>query len=84
MNKIITRPIITEYIHFAWRSKLHSDGSKFEGRFILGMNEEKGKQITYHLPLSKWKETDFAKTLKKSPEFDGHSSDDVLERIAKL
>ena len=39
------------------------------------------KQITYHLPLSKWEETGFAETLEKAPEFDGHTPDDVLEII---
>jgi len=67
-----------------WRSKLHSDGTGFDGWFVLGMNHTPGKQITYHLPMSKWAETDFAKTYKKAPEFDGHTSDDVLIRLKKL
>ena len=67
-----------------WRSKLHSDGSSFEGWFVLGIGEEKGKQITYHLPMSKWDNCSFAQTLDKAPAFDGHSSQDVLERIKNL
>ena len=67
-----------------WRSKLHSDGSSFEGWFILGIWRENGKQITYHLPNSKWEATNFAETLDKAPEFDGHTSEDVLERIKRL
>ncbi len=67
-----------------WRSKLHSDGSSYEGWFILGIHEEKGKQITYHLPLSKWEEMDFVVTLEKAPEYDGHTPQDVLERIKNL
>lgn len=67
-----------------WRSKLHSDGSSYDGWFILGINKEPGKQLTYHLPESKWEKTAFAETLEKAPEFDGHTSDDVLERLAKL
>lgn len=67
-----------------WRSKLHSDGTSFEGLFILGINMEKGYQITYHIPLSKWKETEFAQTLQKAPEFDGHTSKDVLKRLKDL
>jgi len=66
-----------------WRSKLHSDGTSFDGWFILGINIEKGKQITYHLPMRKWKETEFATKLEKAPEFDGHSSEDVLKRLSK-
>lgn len=67
-----------------WRSKLHSDGTSFDGWFILGINKEKGKQITYHLPISKWEETNFAKTLEKAPEFDGHTPQDVLNRLKSL
>lgn len=68
----------------AWRSKLHSDGSNWDGWFILGIGKEKGKQITYHLPISKWDETEFAETLEKAPEWDGHTPEDVLERLKNL
>lgn len=67
-----------------WRSKLHSDGTMFPGQFILGIGERPGEQITYHLPLDRWDETDFAETLERGPEFDGHTSADVLERLKKL
>lgn len=69
---------------YVWRSKKHSDDSEWDGWFILGINKELGKQITYHLPISKWEETEFAETLDKAPEFDGHTSADVLERIKQL
>jgi hypothetical protein len=67
-----------------WRSKLHSDGSSYKGWFILGINQDKGKQITYHLPIKKWKETNFAKTLEKAPKFDGHTPEKVLKRLKNL
>lgn len=69
-----------------WRSKCHSDGELAYGGewFILGLCKEKGKQITYHIPISKWDETTFAETLDKAPEFDGHTSQDVLSRIKEL
>lgn len=67
-----------------WRSKLHSDGTSFDNFFIFGIGKEKDKQITYHLPLSKWEETDFAETLNKAPEFDGHTNDDILKRLKSL
>lgn len=67
-----------------WRSKVNGDGSTWEGWFVMGIGKEKGKQITYHLPLSRWEETDFAETLDQAPEFDGHTSEDVLERLKKL
>lgn len=67
-----------------WRSKLHHDGSEFTGWFVLGINKKEGEQITYHLPLSRWEETDFAETLENAPVFDGHSSSDVLARLKNL
>ena len=70
--------------NLCWRSKLHSDGTSFNGWFLLGINKEKGKQITYHLPISQWKETDFAQTLERGPEFDGHTSADTLKRLKEL
>lgn len=69
---------------YIWRSKLHSDGSSYDDWFILGIGDRAGKQITYHLPLTKWDNTSFAITLDKAPEFDGHTSQDVLERISNL
>lgn len=68
-----------------WRSKTHSDGKPaYEGWFIMGIGKEKGKQISYHLPLSRWDETEFAETLEQAPEWDGHTSADVLERLKEL
>jgi hypothetical protein len=65
-----------------WRSEAQSDGVRQDGWFLLGIGKEAGKQITYHLPLKEWNKCAFAETLDKAPEYDFHSSDDVLERIA--
>lgn len=67
-----------------WRSELHSDGTRFDGWFVLGMTNEGGQQMTYHLPMDKWALTEFAFTRERAPEFDGHTSADVLARIAAL
>ena len=67
-----------------WRSKLHSDGTSFDGWFVLGIDKREGRQITYHLPIEKWEETNFAEDLNKAPEFDGHKAQDVLNRLANL
>ena len=68
-----------------WRSRLHSDGTMFdETCFVMGVNIEQGEQITYHLPLIKWEQTNFAATLGNAPSYDGHSSNDVLLRLQKL
>lgn len=67
-----------------WRSKVNGDGTAWDGWFVMGIGKEIGKQITYHLPLSRWEEADFAETLEQAPEFDGHTSNDVLERLKNL
>ena len=66
-----------------WKAKAHSDGSVMEGWFIAGIGREKGEQITYHLPMSKWDKC-YGKEQEKAPEFDGHTPDDVLKRLAEL
>jgi len=67
-----------------WRSKLHSDSTMFDGMFIFGYGKEPGKQITFHYHLDKWDDCDFAETLDKAPEWDGHTPADVLERLKAL
>ena len=67
-----------------WKSKLHDDGSEYEGWFILGIGKKKGEIMTYHLPNIKWDEVSFAETLERAPEYDGHTSNDVLIRLKNL
>lgn len=69
---------------YVWKSRLHSDGTGYPGWFVLGVNVEDGRQVTYHLPDSKWAETNFADELERAPVYDGHTADDVLERLAEL
>lgn len=75
---------ILDFDQEVWRSTLHSDGSSFDGWFLLGIGKKSGNQITYHLPASMWDNTHFAETLQRSPEFDGHTPNDVLIRIKRL
>jgi hypothetical protein len=66
-----------------WRSKKHSDGTGDAEWFIMGINTEFGKQISYHLPMKEWDNTWFADTLLTAPTFDGHSAADVLARLGE-
>jgi hypothetical protein len=67
-----------------WRAQADSSGAMSEEWFMLGIFKEFGKQITYHLPMSRWDECDFAEELERAPEWDQHTSKDVLERLARL
>lgn len=68
----------------AWKSKLHSNGSSYDGYFVLGMGRKAGEQITYHLPNDLWDKAIFAKELARAPKWDKHSPDDVKERLLYL
>lgn len=82
----LCKMVATSQFREVWRSKNHSDGEPAFGGtwFVLGINKEGGSQVTYHLPIEKWDQTEFAETLEKAPEFDGHSSADVLERLKAI
>lgn len=69
---------------YVWRTKVHSDDSVWDGWFILGIGSKHGEQITYHLPDSKWDGCNFASPINKAPEWDGHTANDVLERIKTM
>lgn len=75
---------LCQYHGYAWRSMRHSDGSIWEGWFILGLETKKGKQITYHLPMKYWHLAQYAHTLEVAPEYDGHTPYDVIQRLWKL
>ena len=66
-----------------WKTHVHSDGTVMDGHFILGLGVDAGRQITYHLPNSKWDEI-ACDELEEAPTFDGHTPADVLERLKLL
>jgi hypothetical protein len=67
-----------------WKSKSHSDRTKIDGWFIMGIGFKKGDQISYHIPMSEWEKCWFAKEYEAAPDWDGHTSDDVLKRLMLL
>lgn len=62
-----------------WKSRLHSDGNGLDGWFIAGITLPDGP-ITYHLPTAMW-DLCHAEELERAPEWDGHTSADVVERL---
>lgn len=67
----------------AWKSRMHHDGTMFDGMFIAGIGEKAGEQITYHMPVRLYKEL-HVQSRQYAPEWDGHTPDDVVERLKKL
>jgi len=64
-----------------WKSKKTNDGKEEQGWFLAGIILPNDEQISYHLPVYLWDiinskcERDFA------PAWDGHTSDNVLDRL---
>jgi hypothetical protein len=70
-----------------WYSRVHSDGTLIPGWFILGIGMERGHQITYHIPEKYHKEISDIYGIveyKIVPTFDGHTSQDVLDRLKEV
>lgn len=61
----------------------HFDDTMFEGWFIAGIGKVPGEILTYHLPIAMWDKIQ-SQEIPNAPEWDGHTSDDVLARILAL
>ena len=70
-----------------WKSKLHSDGSSYEGWFIAGIYKPRVDgtewQISYHLPIRLWDSVNCIE-LDRGREWDGHTPADVIERLKSI
>lgn len=80
---ILFSAICKIYPYMAWKSKKHHDGTMYEGMFIVGLNTPKG-QATYHYDIDPyWEEFDVME-LEQAPEWDGHTSNEAIERISQI
>lgn len=65
-----------------WKSDLHSDGTMYDGMFIVGIKTEFGT-VTYHIE-NKYKSLfKSIKSLDKAPEWDGSTPKDGLEYLMR-
>ena len=76
--------VCNAYPHLAWKSHNHDDPNfpMFDGMFIVGIETPDG-QATYHYDL-KWWDLFHVKVLDRAPVFDGHTPNDVIERLKSL
>lgn len=75
--------IVRDHNELAWKSKAHHDGSMYDGMFIVGIETPEG-QATYHCDIDPYWDMFDCKELSRAPEWDGHTPDDAIERIATL
>lgn len=68
--------------YYVMKSKLHEDGTMFDGYFIVMALTPEG-QISYHYDLKHWDKFDLTE-VERTPKWDGHTSLQVMERLMKL
>lgn len=75
-NRMIMFSIIQKaFPNNSWKSKLHDDGTMFDGYFVTGINTPEG-QYTYHYDMKYWDIFD-CKEIEKAPAYDGHQPMDI-------
>lgn len=75
--------ICNDHPNLAWKSKLHADGSMFDGMFIVGIETPDGP-ATYHYYLDPYWDMFNVLELERAPEWDGHTPAQAIERIGRL
>ena len=75
--------ICNEHPELAWKSKRHSDGSMYDGMFIVGIDTPDGP-ATYHYDVEPYWEMFRVKELDRAPEWDGHTPAEAIMRIGTL
>lgn len=66
-----------------WKSKLHSDWTMFDNMFVAWIWKEKWNTITYHIHISFW-DSFRVQEIDNAPEWDWHTSEDVLFLLSKI
>lgn len=79
---ILTKIIAETYPEYATKSKLHSDGTMFEGSFIVTFTTTEGL-YSYHYPMSDWGLFKIDE-VERSPEYDGHKPEDIGRLVSLL
>lgn len=75
--------IVKAFPDRAWKSKLHHDGTMYDGMFIVGIETPYG-QATYHYDIDPYWDMFDCRELSQAPEWDGHTPTQAIERIGKL
>lgn len=75
--------IVRSYRSRCWKSKLHHDGTMYDGMFIVGIDTPDG-QASYHYDIDPYWDMFDCKELENAPEWDGHTPEQAINRIVSL
>ena len=80
---ILFAMICADHPDIAWKSIKHHDGTMFPGMFICCIDTPYG-QASYHMDLDPFWNLIQVRELDAAPEWDGHTPDMALNRIAAM
>ena len=75
--------IVRDHSERAWKARRHHDGTMYDGMFIVGIETPDG-QATYHYDLDPYWDMFDCEEREFAPEWDGHTPDEAIARIATL
>lgn len=75
--------IVRDHSKRAWKARKHHDGTMYDGMFIVGIETPSG-QATYHYDLDPYWDMFDCEEREFAPEWDGHTPDEAIARIATL
>lgn len=75
--------IVRNYPELCWKAKKHHDGTMYDGMFIVGINTAEG-QASYHYDIDPYWPMFDCQELDRAPEWDGHTPQQAIDRIANL
>ena len=75
--------IVRDHRELAWKARKHHDGTMYDGMFIVGIETPDG-QATYHYDLDPYWDMFDCEEREFAPEWDGHTPDEAIARIATL
>ena len=80
----LCRVIAREHRDLTFRAWRHHDGTGYEGWFIAGVYVPGLGWATYHCEAGTWDDFAGVPVLDRAPEWDGHTPEDVLVRLANI
>lgn len=80
---VLFATVVADHPRMSWKSKLHHDGTMYDGMFIVGLDTPYG-QASYHYDIDPYWDMFHCVARERAPEWDGHTPDQALERIYKI
>ena len=80
---ILFSVVCASYPELAWKSKQHSDGSMYDGMFIVGIDTPAG-QASYHYDVDPYWDMFEVRKFDRAPVWDGYTPYESINRIASL